>query len=126
MDKKQQVMQWLEDHKQDYVELLQKLVRIPSISGNEYDVQMAVKEYAEAHGFTVEAKAFDPEGKRPNLRITYPGSGGGKRLMLDATPIPFPWSPVKTGSTILSPVTTTGNGSMAAARPTTSGESPPF
>jgi len=84
MDKKQQVMQWLEDHKQDYVELLQKLVRIPSISGNEYDVQMAVKEYAEAHGFTVEAKAFDPEGKRPNLRITYPGSGGGKRLMLDA------------------------------------------
>ena len=76
MDKKQQVIQWLEDHKQDYVELLQKLVRIPSISGNEYDVQMAVKEYAQAHGFTVKEKAFDEEGKRPNLQITYPGTGG--------------------------------------------------
>ena len=46
--------------------------------------QMAVKEYAEAHGFTVVAQAFDPEQKRPNLQITYPGTGGGKRLMLDA------------------------------------------
>ena len=62
MEKKQQVIQWLEDHRQDYVELLQKLVRIPSISGNEYDVQMAVKEYAEAHGFTVVAQAFDEAG----------------------------------------------------------------
>ena len=83
MDKKQQVIRWLEDHRQDYVDLLQKLVRIPSFSGNEYNVQMAVKEYAESHGFAVEAMAFDEEGKRPNLRITYPGTGGGKRLLLD-------------------------------------------
>ena len=84
MDKKQQVMKWLEDHRQDYVELLQKLIRIPSVSGNEYDVQMAVKEYAEAHGFSVEARAFDQEQKRPCLLISYPGTGDGKRLMLDA------------------------------------------
>lgn len=84
MDKKQQVMQWLEDHKQETLELLQKLVRIPSFSGNEYDVQMAVKAYAEAAGFSVEARAFDEEQKRPCLLITYPGIGDGKRLMLDA------------------------------------------
>lgn len=83
-DKKQQVMQWLDDHRQEYVALLQKLVRIPSVSGNEYDVQMAVKAYAEEQGFPVEARAFDEAGQRPCLLITYKGTGGGKHLMLDA------------------------------------------
>lgn len=84
MDKKQQVIQWLEDHKQDTLELLQKLVRIPSVSGNEYDVQMAVKAYAEEHGFDVVARAFDEEQRSPCLLITYKGTGNGKCLMLDA------------------------------------------
>ena len=84
MDQKQKVIQWLEDHKDEALALLQKLVRIPSVSGNEYDVQMAVKAYAESFGFPVEARAFDAEQKRPCLLITYPGTGGGKRLMLDA------------------------------------------
>lgn len=84
MDKKQQVMKWLEDHKQDTLELLQKLIRIPSVSGNEYDVQMAIKAYAEEQGLQVEARAFDEEQKRPCLLVTLKGTGGGKRLMLDA------------------------------------------
>lgn len=84
MDKKQEVMQWLEDHKMELQQLLSKLIRIPSVSGNEYDVQMAVKAYAEEAGFQVVARAFDAEQKRPNLLITLPGTGGGKTLMLDA------------------------------------------
>ena len=84
MDKKQQVMQWLENHKEETLELLQKLIRIPSISGNEYDVQMTMKAYAEQHGFPVEMHAFDEAQRRPCLLITYKGTGGGKRLLLDA------------------------------------------
>lgn len=84
MDKKQQVMQWLEDHKGQLQELLSKLIRIPSVSGNEYDVQMAIKEYAQEAGFSVRAQAFDQEQKRPCLLITHEGTGNGKSLMLDA------------------------------------------
>ena len=84
MDKKQQVIQWLEDHKNEHQQLLSDLIRIPSFSGEEYDVQMAIKAYAEKHGFAVEARAFDEEQKRPCLLITYKGTGGGKCLMLDA------------------------------------------
>lgn len=84
MDKKQQVMQWLDDHKNETLELLQKLIRIPSISGNEYDVQMAMKAYAEEYGFPVQMHAFDDAKRRPCLLITYKGAGGGKCLLLDA------------------------------------------
>lgn len=84
MDKKQQVTQWLEDHKTELLALLQKLVRIPSVSGAEYEVQMAVKAVAEEAGFSVRTQAFDEEGKRPCLLITYKGTGGGKTLMMDA------------------------------------------
>lgn len=84
MQKKQQVMQWLEDHKGELQALLTALIRIPSVSGDEYAVQMAVKDYAEKAGFTVEVRAFDEAQKRPCLLVTYPGTGGGKRLMLDA------------------------------------------
>jgi len=84
MDKKQQVIQWLEDHKDEQQELLSDLIRIRSFSGQEYDVQMAIKAYAEKAGFQVEARAFDEEQKRPCLLITYKGTGDGKCLMLDA------------------------------------------
>ena len=51
MDKKQRVLQWLEDHKEEQQKLLSDLIRIRSFSGEEYDVQMAVKAYAEKAGF---------------------------------------------------------------------------
>ena len=69
MDKKQQVLQWLEDHKDEHQKLLSELIRIPSFSGQEYDVQMAVKAYAEQHGFAVEMRAFDEEQKRPCVLV---------------------------------------------------------
>lgn len=84
MDKKQQVLQWLEDHKEEQQKILPDLIRIRSFSGEEYDVQMAVKAYAEKYGFEVETRAFDEDQKRPCLLITHKGTGGGKCLMLDA------------------------------------------
>lgn len=84
MDKKQQVLQWLDEHKEDLQKLLSGLIQIPSVSGEEYDVQMAIKAQAEAFGFAVQSKAFDEAQKRPCLMITYEGTGNGKRLMFDA------------------------------------------
>lgn len=94
MDKKQEVMQWLEDHKSELQQFLSNLIRIPSLSGNEYDVQMAIKAEAEAAGLQVVARAFDAEQKRPCLLITLPGTGGGKTLMLDAHSDTVPVEPV--------------------------------
>lgn len=84
MDKKQQVIQWMDAHQEELQSFLSSLIRIPSVSGEEHDVQMAIKAAAEEWGFTVVARAFDEEGLRPNLLITYPGKGAGKRLMFDA------------------------------------------
>lgn len=84
MDKKQQVTQWLDDHADELQKLLSGFIQIPSFTGNEYEMQMAVKAFAEKNGLQVEQRAFDEEQKRPCLLITYPGTGGGKSLMLDA------------------------------------------
>lgn len=84
MEKKQQVMQWLDDHSGDLQKLLSSFVRIQSFTGNEYEMQMAVKAFALENGLRVEERAFDEEQKRPCLLITYPGTGEGKCLMLDA------------------------------------------
>ena len=84
MEKKQQVMQWLDDHSSDLQQLLSSFIQIPSFTGNEYDMQMAVKAFAEEAGLQVRQQAFDEEQRRPCLLITYPGTGEGKCLMLDA------------------------------------------
>ncbi len=84
MDKKQQVMQWLEDHKGELQTLLSELIQIRSFSGEEHDVQMAVKTYAENTGLEVQTRAFDKKQERPCVLVTYKGNGGGKCLMLDA------------------------------------------
>lgn len=84
MDQKKQVLAWLEEHKSDLQGLLSELIRIPSYSGEEWRVQQFVKAYAEAEGLAAEARAFDGEGKRPCVLMTYKGTGGGKTLMMDA------------------------------------------
>ena len=84
MDQKRQVMEWLQEHKGELQQLVSEFVQIRSVSGEEYEMQMAVKAYAEKHGLQVEARAFDEAQKRPCILVTYPGVGGGKSLMLDA------------------------------------------
>jgi acetylornithine deacetylase len=84
LDKKQQVLQWLDDHKLELQELLSDMVKIPSYSGEEFEVQKYVRARAEAEGFDVCARAFDKEQKRPCVLSTYKGNGGGKTLMMDA------------------------------------------
>ncbi|MBR2353382.1 MAG: M20/M25/M40 family metallo-hydrolase [Clostridia bacterium] len=84
MEQKQQVLQWLEDHKTDLQRLLSDMIRIPSYSGEEFEVQQFVRSYAEEAGFEVISRAFDEKQKRPCVLITYRGNGDGKTLLLDA------------------------------------------
>ena len=84
MDQRKQVLAWIEEHKLDLQKLLSELIQIPSYSGEEWRVQQFVKAYAEAEGVEVCSRAFDEEGKRPCVLMTYKGTGGGKTLMMDA------------------------------------------
>ena len=74
MDQKKQVLAWLEEHKSDLQKLLSELIQIPSYSGEEWRVQQFVKACAEAEGLEAEARAFDEEGKRPCVLMTYKGT----------------------------------------------------
>ena len=84
MDQRNQILEWMEEHQSVLQKLLSDLIRIPSYSGEEWEIQQFVKAYAEAEGFTVEARAFDEAQRRPCVLITYKGTGGGKTLMMDA------------------------------------------
>ena len=85
MDKKQQVVSWLDDHAEELIRILSKFIQIPSYTGlGEQDMQMAVKAELESAGLQVETRAFDEEQVRPCVLATYPGTGGGKTLLLDA------------------------------------------
>ncbi|MBQ6824964.1 MAG: M20/M25/M40 family metallo-hydrolase [Clostridia bacterium] len=84
MNQKESVVAWLDGHKSDLQQLLSELIRIPSVTGEEYAVQMAVKSYAEKYGLAVETCAFDEAQKRPCVLVTYQGNGAGKYLLLDA------------------------------------------
>lgn len=83
MEAKQRIIDWLEAHKGEFQQLLTDFIRILSTTGEEYQMQMAVKDYAEKAGFAVDTRAFD-EQQRPCVLVTYPGKGDGKCLMLDA------------------------------------------
>ena len=59
MNDKQQVLKWLDDHQSDLQMLLSDMIRIPSYSGEEYNVQQFISNYAKESGFDVVSRAFD-------------------------------------------------------------------
>lgn len=105
---KQQVMQWIDDHREDVVRFLQDLIRIPSVNpwffdepapSKEKDLQEFIKAHLESLGGQVsmwepnadelsqyEGKAGYYPGRdftgRPNLAGTFEGQGDGKSLLL--------------------------------------------
>ena len=84
MNDKHQVLKWLDDHQSDLQMLLSDMIRIPSYSGEEYNVQQFISNYAKESGFDVVSRAFDEEQKRPCVLSTYRGKGDGKTLLLEA------------------------------------------
>jgi acetylornithine deacetylase len=93
--------EWIQENKDEVIRLTQSLVRIPSISGNEYDVQRHI--YKVLEGMDLSPEMFFPEIEklkdhpdffettsflkdgyqdRPNVGVTIRGFGGGRSLTL--------------------------------------------
>lgn len=90
MAEKQEVLQYLEDHKLELAQLLGDLIRIPSVNrkldptSSEYNVQQFVRAKMESLGLEITERTYDPEGLRPNVMATLKGTGGGKDFMMHA------------------------------------------
>jgi acetylornithine deacetylase len=98
---KQHVFQYIDDHADDIVALLTKLVSYKTINlgdgihGDEGEMQEYFAELMADSGFTsVEKLAFDSEKHRPNVVGKVAGTGGGRSLLFnghsDVVPIAFP------------------------------------
>jgi acetylornithine deacetylase len=94
-----QITAAVDGRKDHLVELVQELVRIPSLTGQEGDVQKAVA--ARMRGVDLETEVWEPDADalkphalhvgtiesfddRPNVVGTWAGSGGGRSLILNA------------------------------------------
>lgn len=73
------ILKYIDQHADEGVRLLQKLIRARSVFGNEEQVAAIVVPELERLGFTVQNHAVEPE--RPNLVATYAGKGAGPRLL---------------------------------------------
>ncbi len=98
MDIKPQIAEAVESHRQEALELLQTLVRIPSLEGNEKPCQEITAEKMRALNLEIDIwdppddalqahPAYVPTGKsyqgRPNVVGIRRGSGGGRSLILN-------------------------------------------
>lgn len=91
------VMDAVKGRAEERVAFLQELVRTPSVTGNEAEIQNIVETFFVQAGFKVRRQAIDLAAvsahltglredfdDRPNIIATLPGSGGGRSLLLNA------------------------------------------
>lgn len=100
MDNLQKVYGYIDDHRQEIVDFLKKMISFPTINdgendGNELPLQTFLTEQLKNEGFdSVATVAYDEEGKRPNVVATRKGTGGGRSLAFnghsDVVPISYP------------------------------------
>jgi acetylornithine deacetylase len=103
----------VEMHRQQALELLQALVRVPSLEGNEKPCQEIVADHLRRIGLDVDMwapvdaelqrhPAYVPTGRsyqdRPNVVAVMRGSGGGRSLMLNGHVDVVPTGPAETWS----------------------------
>lgn len=96
--KKEAVMSWLASHESEQIEFLQKLIRIPSVTGNEGPIQAFMAETLQQMGLQVDSfvpalqelqthPAFVPPAQsyegRPDVVGILKGTGGGRSLLLN-------------------------------------------
>src|SRR5450756_983382 len=92
------VVEWIDDHKDELVALLQALVRTPSVTGEEGAIQEMIVAELKAMGLSVDV--WEPDWQalkahsgyvavdqgyegRPNVVGTLSGSGSGRSLLLN-------------------------------------------
>lgn len=75
------IYDWVDRHATEIVELLQALVRIPSITGNETAIADFITDYLQSLGLNVERLEAEPG--RPNLLCTWDSGKAGPTLLLN-------------------------------------------
>lgn len=92
MTNQAEVLQNLDDD--ELVQLLQRMIRYKSYSGNEGELANFLAEYMENAGFEVELQEVEPN--RYNVIGTYKGTGGGESVMynghIDTNPVGLGWT----------------------------------
>ena len=89
---------WVDTHKEEAIAFLQSMIRIPSVTGNEGEIQKFTAQYAEQLGLEVDSfvpdldelrqhpafvkPASGYEG-RPNVVAICKGTGGGRSLLFN-------------------------------------------
>lgn len=90
---------WVDQHRDQMIEFLQSIVRIPSVTGDEAAIQQYIRQFWRDSGFhvdvfvpsldelrehpafvPVEASSYD---NRPNVVVTIKGRGGGRSLLFN-------------------------------------------
>lgn len=100
MDHKQQVFNYIDNHREEIVNFLKTLVSFPTVNdgdcnGNELPMQEYLANLMREEGFDkVITAAYDEKKIRPNVIGKIEGTGGGKSLAFmghsDVVPISFP------------------------------------
>ena len=95
---KDSVIRWIDSHQADMVSFLQKLIQIPSVTGNESAVQDLLENYLINLDLTVDkfvpsldelrkhpayVKESGPYENRPNIVAIFKGTGGGRSLLFN-------------------------------------------
>lgn len=95
---KEQIQSWLSEHNGEGTQLLQRLVQAPSISKNELEAQLIIRDVLSEMGLKVDT--WEPSGKEltespyfcssrddftgsPNVVGVLPGTGGGRSIILN-------------------------------------------
>lgn len=96
--KKTNVEQWIEEHEQQIIEFLQRIIRIPSVTGEEAEIQDFISDVLTEMGIEVDrfipsveelrkhpAYVSGPDSyeNRPNVVGILKGEGGGRSLLLN-------------------------------------------
>ncbi len=97
-EQKQKLLAEVDAHREEIVELLRSLVRIPSVTGDEGEIQNFIAEYLRKMGLEVDVWESDWEALkkhpeyvfvnrgyegRPNVVSVLKGAGGGRSLLLN-------------------------------------------
>ena len=98
MTQQQKVFAWLEENEQQVIGFLQDILRIPSVTGNEGEIQKFISAYIAEMGEEVDVfvpdldelskhpafvKVFQSYDGRPNVVGTLKGEGGGRSLLFN-------------------------------------------
>src|SRR6187551_145723 len=114
-DNRQKVLQQIDANKDKSLKFLQKIVSIPSVTGDEGAIQKFLADYLTKMGLEVDMWETDWEALkkhpgyipvdrgyegRPNIVATWKGTGGASHCCSMATPTSFQSAMGKAGATI--------------------------